>query len=182
MAFGKEPQVFYDSSPPEAVPINVPENVASPNTNDATTTLKPRRKRKILIIAIVVLAIALGLGLGLGLGLRQRGKPDANATATVSTDSGPTVAATQRVKQHGIVNNTSLTAMALRNGQRFVYFQEATGAFRRATFAATTKAWEGSTDSRLASNAKNNTPLAGIVYPDAVCTVLPSTAISLMCP
>ncbi|KAL8917025.1 MAG: hypothetical protein Q9208_008200 [Pyrenodesmia sp. 3 TL-2023] len=86
-------------------------------------------------------------------------------------DSGPTVATTQRVKQHGIVNNTSLSAMALRNGQRFVYFQEATGAFRRATFAATTKAWEGSTDSRLASSAKNNTPLAAIVYPDADITL-----------
>lgn len=78
------------------------------------------------------------------------------------------------------MNNTSFTALAFQDGERFVYFQEATRAFRRATFDPTSKVWGVSTDTRLDSNAKDNTPLAGVVYPGSVCATVHSTTIALM--
>ncbi|KAL8647479.1 MAG: hypothetical protein Q9226_006411 [Calogaya cf. arnoldii] len=167
VAPGRGIQVFYDSSPPEALTIKPEETIANPSLLNANPPPKRRKKRTLLIVAIVVLAItlSLGLGLGLGLGLRQAEEQDTKADATVSADSGAPTTAIHFIKRHGIINNTSFTALAFRNGQRFLYFQEATGAFRRATFNPTTEVWAVSTDTRLPSGAKNNTPLAGVVYP-----------------
>lgn len=78
------------------------------------------------------------------------------------------------------MTNTSFTALAFRDGQRFVYFQEATGALRRATFDRTDEVWGVSTDTRLDANARNNTPLAGVVYPGSVCDIVYDIIIVLM--
>ncbi|KAL9636704.1 MAG: hypothetical protein Q9204_002151 [Flavoplaca sp. TL-2023a] len=168
---GGEMQVFYDSSPPEALaiksaePVTSPSHLQSPSRLNATPTPRRHKKHLLLTIAIVVPVIALGLGLGLGLGLRQRESQDIKESTTVSADSGMTNTPIQRVKRHGIMTNTSLTALAFRDGQRFVYFQEATGALRRTTFDPTKDVWDVSTDTRLDTTARNNTPLASVVYP-----------------
>ncbi|KAL9028879.1 MAG: hypothetical protein Q9180_007102, partial [Flavoplaca navasiana] len=165
VAPGRGIQVFYDSTPPEALIIKPEETATSPYAVIATPAPKRRNKHLIFIIALVILTIALGLGLGLGLGLRQREDQDTKASTAVSTDAGITNTPIQSVKRHGLMTNTSFTALAFRDGQRFVYFQEATGALRRATFDPTDEVWGVSTDTRLDANARNNTPLAGVVYP-----------------
>ncbi|KAL8843770.1 MAG: hypothetical protein Q9176_001732 [Flavoplaca citrina] len=165
VAPGRGIQVFYDSTPPEALIIKPEETATSPYSIIATPTPQRRNKHLLLIIALVILAIALGLGLGLGLGLRQRENQDTKASTTVSADSSITNTPIPRVKRHGLMTNTSFTALAFRDGQRFVYFQEATRALRRATFDPTDEVWGVSTDTRLDANARNNTPLAGVVYP-----------------
>ncbi|KAL8982324.1 MAG: hypothetical protein Q9205_003124 [Flavoplaca limonia] len=142
VAPGRGIQVFYDSTPPEALIIKPEETATRPYSIIATPTPQRRNKNLLLIIALVILAIALGLGLGLGLGLRQRENQDTKASTTVSADSSITNTPIPRVKRHGLMTNTSFTALAFRDGQRFVYFQEATGALRRATFDPTDEVWD----------------------------------------
>ena len=164
-------QVFYDSTPPEALIIKPEETATSPHSFIATSNPKRRNNHLLFIIVLVILAIALalGLGLGLGLGLRQQTNQGTKASTTVSADSGIANTPIQQVKLRGIMTNTSFTALAFPDGQRFIYFQETTGALRRATFDPTNEVWGVSTDTRLDADARNNTPLAGVVYPSRLC-------------
>lgn len=60
------------------------------------------------------------------------------------------------------MDNTSIAAVTLPNENRHVYFQESTGAFRRAIYSSQAKIWQASADAQVVPDAKNNTPLAGI--------------------
>lgn len=59
------------------------------------------------------------------------------------------------------MDNTSIAAITLPNGNRHVYFQENTGALRRAIFSSQAGVWRVSDDvAQIASRPENNTPLA----------------------
>ena len=68
----------------------------------------------------------------------------------------PTVASTAQY----ILNDTSLAAAILPNGDRHLYFQDSTGRVRYIIRTALTNQWNTSPDSNISASAKNHTPLA----------------------
>lgn len=74
MAPSRGAQVYYNSSPPEAIVDNSLEDASDLNSEkEASSTRKPR---KILIFTVLaaVLLVTISLGVGLGIGLRQQEK------------------------------------------------------------------------------------------------------------
>ena len=59
-----------------------------------------------------------------------------------------------------ILNDTSLAALILANGDRHLFFQDNTGLIRRAVRTASNNQWSTSPTLSVDSNAKNHTPLA----------------------
>ena len=59
-----------------------------------------------------------------------------------------------------ILNDTSLAAVILPNGDRHLYFQDSTGRIRYVIRTASTNQWNTSPDSNISASAKNHTPLA----------------------
>lgn len=80
--------------------------------------------------------------------------------ANVTLTQSPT---TSLDKQHSVMDNTSITVVTLPNSNRQVYFQERTGALRRAVYSSQARVWQASADVRLNPGIKTNTPLAGVV-------------------
>lgn len=64
-----------------------------------------------------------------------------------------------------ILNDTSVASLALSNGDRRLFFQEASGLIRQAFYSASTGGWRADTSYIVASDAKNHTPLAAINAP-----------------
>ena len=66
------------------------------------------------------------------------------------------------------MNDTSIAAVTLPNLDRRVFFQEASGIIRLAMFSEKGQAWasETTTDFQVVTNAKNNTPLAAVYWPN----------------
>ena len=59
-----------------------------------------------------------------------------------------------------ILNDTSLAAAILPNGDRHLYFQDSTGRIRYLIRTASTDQWNTSPDLNISASAKNHTPLA----------------------
>ncbi|KAL8852602.1 MAG: hypothetical protein Q9221_002482 [Calogaya cf. arnoldii] len=164
-------QVYFDKSPPEAVPVGYPVSqsttASAPNDTNVNDEHKaPKRPLKLILTVILLLLSVLGIGLGVGLGLGLR-RPSRETTIDETTDATTTSPLSDPSPPndpelpHGIMANTSLNAFVLRNGDRQVYFQENTGAVRRANYSSQVGLWKSSSVQSLGiSAAKNNTPLA----------------------
>ncbi|KAI4248773.1 MAG: hypothetical protein LQ352_005810 [Teloschistes flavicans] len=113
--------------------------------------------------------------MGISLGLSRIGKDNANKTAKPSSTSGTpaqpkpsstsgTPARPSVILQHRLLSNTPLTAITtVPNNDRHLYFQEKSGAFRRAVYSAQAKTWQTAVDdTHLPPGSKNDTPLAGV--------------------
>ena len=167
MAVGQGMQLNRDNPLPEVVKIESSEDSSRILSDDAVHAQKSNRRRLILILAILTL-IAAVLGLGLGLVLSRKDKNDTNqptaspsisgSSTTVSMPTQPV--ATDIALQHNVLTNTSIAATTLSNGLRHVYFQEKSGAIRRAIYFPQASLWQASADSSLVTGAKANTPLA----------------------
>lgn len=79
-----------------------------------------------------------------------------------------------------ILDDTSLAAISLANGDRQLYFQDNSGLIQRAIRTATNNQWSTSANQNLSSNSnpKNYTPLAVIV--DDLSSVLIKSCTVLM--
>ena len=64
-----------------------------------------------------------------------------------------------------ILDDTSLTALELPNGDRRLFFQEFSGTIRQAFYSSATKEWKADVNYIVASDAKNHTPLAVVNVP-----------------
>ena len=64
---------------------------------------------------------------------------------------------------HGITNGSSIAAVALGTGDKRLLYQENTGSIREAIYTASTKTWTSNINNIVATNAKNNTPLAALL-------------------
>ena len=81
--------------------------------------------------------------------------------ASPSTPGSPTAPTpTNASTAHYILNDTSLAAAILPNGDRHLYFQDSTGRIRSVIRTASTNQWNTSLDSNINASAKNHTPLA----------------------
>lgn len=77
---------------------------------------------------------------------------------------------TTRVAQH-ILNDTSLAAISLPNGDRQLFFQDNTGLIRHAIRTGINGQWNTSSYLNISSNPENNTPLVAFIppqYPDNI--------------
>lgn len=142
----------------------------------------------LLILAAVLTVAGLSTGLSVGLGRREKNaganlpfsptipnnaryaysinysvtSENSASTTTISVSVQPSATGrvTDRLSQHGMMSNTSLAAVTLPNGQRHVYFQETSGAIRRAISSSQVNIWQTSVDTQFRARARNNTPLA----------------------
>ena len=71
--------------------------------------------------------------------------------------------------KHAVLSDTSIAAVTLPNGDRQVFFQERSGIIRQAVYSTGAKVWAaGNTTSfQVADDARNNTPLAAILYSES---------------
>ncbi|KAL8922842.1 MAG: hypothetical protein Q9208_004967 [Pyrenodesmia sp. 3 TL-2023] len=184
VAPGQGAQVFYDNYPPEAVEVKSTSSSDAigglPNSDPTPAQITKKSRKPLVLILFAAVTIVAAISIGLGVGLTQRAQRNANAnfsssptipgdssTATISVSVLPSATGpvTDRVFPNAVTNGTALAAVTTPKGNRHVYFQQRTGAIRRAIFAAESKVWEASTNEKLIINAKNNTPLAAVAYP-----------------
>lgn len=64
---------------------------------------------------------------------------------------------------HGVFNDSSLAIVSLGNGDKRLMYQENTGNIREALYAASTKKWTSDINNIVATNARDNTPLAALL-------------------
>ena len=74
--------------------------------------------------------------------------------------STPTVAA--HSSQKSILSDTSLAVVERGNGDRRLFFQEQSGTIRQGLYSASSQKWSADSDFIVASDARNNTPLAAV--------------------
>ncbi|KAL8991997.1 MAG: hypothetical protein Q9169_007461 [Polycauliona sp. 2 TL-2023] len=153
-------QVLYDNSPPEVVASAIEKQYEEPGLHsiDQTPQHRCRRRPIVIVIAIIVICCLVALGIGLGVGLSRRAKRD---DVVVSNSSTTSVLA---APAHGMIDNGSIAAFTLYTGDSHVYFQENSGAIRRALYSHDADKWGAPVDSRLVANAKMSTPLAAVPF------------------
>lgn len=121
----------------------------------------PRRRRGLgfwVIIGLVgflVIAIALGVGLGVGLTRHKSSKSSTSSSAANSTSNA--------ALPHGIYNDSSVSMVALGDGDKRLLFQEGTGNIREALFTQSANSWTSDINNVVATDARNNTPLAALL-------------------
>ena len=64
---------------------------------------------------------------------------------------------------HGIYNDSSVSIVALGDGDKRLLFQEGTGDIREALFTQSTSSWTSDINNVVATDARNNTPLAALL-------------------
>lgn len=71
----------------------------------------------------------------------------------------PTPSVAPKLIKRGILNDSSLVAIRLANGDRHCFFQEDTGFIRQGIYSASTKAWEAHLGYTVATDAKKHSPM-----------------------
>ena len=64
---------------------------------------------------------------------------------------------------HGIYNDSSVSIVALGDGDKRLLFQEGTGNIREALFTQSANSWTSDINNIVATDARNNTPLAALL-------------------
>ncbi|KAL9066904.1 MAG: hypothetical protein Q9161_007236 [Pseudevernia consocians] len=149
-------------SPPPRTPL---PNVDS-HPEAASHKAEPERsdKRRGLVFWIIVglvglLVVAIALGVGLGVGL-TRHKSSKSSTSSPSSAANSTSNASL---PHGIYNDSSVSIVALGDGDKRLLFQEGTGNIREALFTQSANSWTSDINNIVATDARNNTPLAALL-------------------
>ena len=75
------------------------------------------------------------------------------------------VASTSFSADHAILNDTSLAAVSTSDGNRHVFFQDASWNIRECVFTLSTGKWSALTSSVIATDAKHYTPMSTFQYP-----------------
>lgn len=76
--------------------------------------------------------------------------PAANSTSNTSSP-------------HEIFNDSSVAIVALGDGDKRLLFQEGTGSIREALFTQSANIWRSDINNVVATDARNNTPLAALL-------------------
>ena len=128
------------------------------------------------LVGFLVIAVALGVGLGVGL-TRHKSSISSSKCGSfpmgcgiiahpVSSSSSASSAAnsTSNVAlPHGIYNDSSVSIVALGDGDKRLLFQEGTGSIREALFTQSANSWTSDINNVVATDARNNTPLAALL-------------------
>ena len=155
-----EKQTYYNNEPPEIAAVE-PSGSISGLSSDTTIATPKSHKKSFIELTILICLIITSLGVGLGVGLRP---PNKSGTAS-GVDSFASTS-TSRAVQRLIMENSTIAAVTLSDGRREVYFQDSAGEIRQGQYV-NRKRWATlarsvlATD-RIASDARNNTPLAAV--------------------
>lgn len=167
--------MFYDNSFPE-VHGNIEESTKE--RPPSPRILKPALNRPLMVIALIV-AAAIAVGVGVGIWRHREHAPHQSSTVIrcgVRADLIPSLAhfySPPAPQSHNIsitpaaqfiLNDTSLAALSLSNGERHLFFQDNTGRIRRAIRTESNNQWSTSPYLNLGSKPKNYTPLVATVY------------------
>lgn len=76
----------------------------------------------------------------------------------------PSPTATTPLSQKHALSDTSLAILESKNGDRHLFFQERSGNIRQGIYSASTQKWIASSNSIVATDAKNHTPIAAIRF------------------
>ncbi|KAF6235742.1 hypothetical protein HO173_005937 [Letharia columbiana] len=150
------PQVLYDNSLPEAHGNEKP-------TEEHLHVTKLTRKWPWIVIALILAAV---IAIGVSVGIWHHREYSLYKPPRVSSPPAPNITYTPQY----ILNDTSLAAVSLSNGDRHLFFQDNTGLIRRAVRVESNGQWTTSPNlnasadpsSKLSSNPKRNTPLTAI--------------------
>ena len=156
------PQLFYDSSLPEAYSNN---EVSTKERAPSLHITKPALKSALLVMAwVIVAAVSVGGGFAIWRHDQQSSSTTIRYGLFYRTGfflahcgSHNTISAAQL-----ILNDTSLAALTLANRDRQLFFQDDTGLIRRLIRTASNNQWSTSADQNLSftSNPRSYTPLA----------------------
>lgn len=137
----------------------------------------------------VIMSLAVGAGAGTGLSKhKSSGSSSEGAAGTVTKTAlaryvgwfpisaryenakpvslnSPTPNSSPVLTDKRILDDTSLAALALPNGDRRLFFQDLSGAIRQAFYSAASKQWRADVKHVAASNARNHTPIAVVESP-----------------
>ena len=109
---------------------------------------------------IAAFIVATAVAVGVAVGTWHRHKHSTHNSSSISNNSLPTPDHTSQVALGPILNDTSLAALALANGNRYLFFQDNTGLIRQAIRTPSNGQWSTSVDFNVGSSAKKYTPLA----------------------
>ena len=79
----------------------------------------------------------------------------------------PTSSVAPPLTEKQIINDTSIAAVTLSNGDRRLFFQDLSGAIRQAFYSPATRVWRADINYVVASDARNHTPIAVVDAPDS---------------
>ncbi len=82
---------------------------------------------------------------------------------TLSSTSSSSANVTSNALPHGIYNDSSVSIVALGDGDKRLLFQEGTGNIREALFTQSANLWTSDINNIVATDARNNTPLAALL-------------------
>ena len=81
----------------------------------------------------------------------------------ISASSSVTNSTSNSALPHGVYNDSSVSIVALGDGDKRLLFQEGTGNIREALFTQSANSWTSDIDNIVATDARNNTPLAAVL-------------------
>lgn len=167
--------MFYDKSFPE-VYGNIEESTKE--RAPSNHIFKPALKWPLMVIALVV-AAAIAVGVGVGVWRHREHVLHKSSTVVrcgVRADPICSLAyfhSASAPQSHNItpaakliLDDTSLVALSLFNGDRQLFFQDNTGRIRRAIRPESNNQWSTSPYLDLSSNPKDYTPMVATAYDD----------------
>ena len=92
--------------------------------------------------------------------------PDGITESLLTLSSAPSAAAnstSNALLPHGIYNDSSVSIVVLGTGDKRLLFQEGTGNIREALFTQSADSWTSDINNIVATDARNNTPLAALL-------------------
>lgn len=165
--------MFYNNSFPE-VHGNIEESANEQGPSHHIP--KPALKWPLMVI-IIVFAAAIAVGVGVGIWRHRehvlhksstviRCGVRADLISSLAHFHSPPAPQSHNITPAAqfILNDTSLAALSLSNGDRQLFFQDNTGRIRRAIRTESNNQWSTSPYLNLSSNPKNYTPLVATAY------------------
>lgn len=159
----QSPETLYNNSPPEVFNDN---GVAKQLETSTILRTPVFFTRKFFAFATLAVSLFIAIAVGLGVGLRKTRRPYHSSSATARPSEGPSSITQQ------ILNDTSLAAIYMNDGDRHVFFQDPKGDIQQVIYAASQDQWIVRTNPTGISDARHLTPLAADAQEQDVSTSL----------
>ena len=199
------PETLYDNAPPEALPFSEESSPANSKSLPASYARRLSSRRVNIIIVIVmtvIMSLAVGAGAGIGLSKHKSSTYSSEVAASTVTKTAsaryvgwfpmfakyedaepvnldsPTPSDSPVLTDRRILDDTSMAALALPNGDRRLFFQDLSGVIRQAFYSAASRQWRADIKYIVASNAKNHTPIAVVASPSSYLNTTESPILS----
>ncbi|MCJ1382359.1 hypothetical protein MMC17_005472 [Xylographa soralifera] len=168
VAYENGPEIAYSRVLPQVRAVGLDKEVLS-----FPAILLPRTGLSKFIITSVILIIVICVGVGTGVGIEKhatQSESGVSASTTTTRLLSSTISTTTTTLSksspttsppiHKILNDTSVAAVTLTNGDQRLFFQDTSGAIRESIYNFAADQWEADTGNIIATDARNNTPIA----------------------